>query len=423
MAGENTVSTTEGLLKKIHAAGLENLVPQNVSVAKDLGFIAEEYREGDVFAQPVILTREHGYTLSEAGGGGGAFTLNAAVAAQLKEARIQGAEFVLRTVTAYSLLAKAMNGGKRAYKRAIDLVVQNMVETAHWVREFELLYGAGGGASGLSNLGVVESNDDAGDFIVVTKASWAPGIWAGAENMFIDIWDDDYSPQRNAAGTIKVSAVDIENRKLTMVGTEAEMDTIVADDVIHVRGGVANEMNSIDAVLRNTGSLNNIDASVYSLWKASTHSVASAALIFAEVLRGLNKPISRGLQEKVNLYVSIFTWSDLMNDLAALRRYTSDEGELSLGAQSLMYQGANGPIDVKPHTMIKGGEAMALPPRHWERVGPTDLTFKLPGTADNFAKEAHDAAGVELRCWWAQAPFCKKPAQSLKYTNIVNSSS
>ncbi len=387
-----------------------------------MSFIAEADREGDVFAQPVILTREHGYTLAAAGGGGGAFTLNAQVAAQLKEAQVQGAEFVLRTVSAYSFLAKAMNGGSRSYGRAITLVVKNMVETAHWVREFELLYGSG--TTGLSNIGAILSNDGAATpALVLTVASWAPGIWAGAENMYVDCYDDDYNPKRNIANTMKVTGVDIDTRTLTITGTESETDTIVADDVLHVRGGYQNEMAGVNAIVTNTGTLNGISAATYSMWKGSSYSVGSAALTFVEVLKGLNKAIARGLMSKVNLYVSVFTWSDLMNDLAALRRFTESSGKLEQGANELVFQGASGAIVIKPHTMVKAGEAFALCMDHWERVGPTDLTFKLPGTAENFAKEAADAAGVELRCYWSQAPFCTHPAKQVKYTSITNSQS
>jgi hypothetical protein len=189
-----------------------------------------------------------------------------------------------------------------------------------------------------------------------------------------------------------------------------------------VRGGYQNEMAGIDAIVTNTGSLNNIDAAAYSMWKGSSHSVG-AAITFAEIMKGMNKPVARGLMSPVNLYCSIYSWSDMMNDLAALRRYTEDKGTLELGANELVFQGANGAIKVKPHTMVKGGEAFALCMDHWERVGPTDLTFKLPGTNENFASEAKDIAGLEFRNMWIQAPFCSHPAKQLKYTGIVNSSS
>jgi len=52
------------------------------------------------------------------------------------------------------------------------------------------------------NLGAVESSDF--DMVIIEKSQWAPGIWAGAEGMVIELSGAEYT----------VNNVDLEDRKI-----------------------------------------------------------------------------------------------------------------------------------------------------------------------------------------------------------------
>lgn len=422
----NTVAQMDGLFKEIYAPDVEKLYSELGYLAKSIRFVDDEAREGNKYHQPVVLARAQGYTLSAAGGT--AFALNAVQAATSKDAQVNGAEFVLREAVSYAAASRALkqegSGRKRAFVKATQYVLENMMETSSFVRELELLYGGGTGTAS-QGIGTVNSRtDDSGtsQTFDVTLATWADGIWAGMENAFVDVYDTTMVTKRNTSGTMQVTAVDLDSRAITFLGTEAEMDNIVATDKIVVRGAKGNEMIGLQTLGANTGTIWNISAATYGLWKATTYSANNGSLTFTKMLKALNAPSARGLEDEYCFWVSTATWTDMMNDLAALRRYSDHaKGSLSQGANGLVFEGQSGRINIKAHPMLKGGIALGYAPHYAQRVGSTDITFQLPGGRENFFKELNDNAGFEMRCYWNQALFIRRPATVSYITNIVNS--
>jgi len=73
------------------------------------------------------------------------------------------------------------------------------------------------------------------------------------------------------------------------------------------------------------------------------------------------------------------------------------------------------------HSIIKEGEAMAIPMARVRRLGAVDITFKTPGMGDDeFFLHLADAAGFELRCYTDQHIFLETPAKAVRYYGIVN---
>lgn len=424
----NSVPQLDGIFKEVYANTLDTLYPDMTEIADSLDFVTDEAREGNKYHQPVVLAREQGWTLS--GAGGTAFTLNASEAATSKDAQINGAEFVLRATISYGAASRALkeqNKGRRnrAFVKATSYVLENMLETASWVREMELVYGGGTGTDspGIGTINARTNDSGTTQTFSITDATWADGIWAGFENGFVDIYPDDMSAKRNTNGTIKVSAVNLDDKQITFVGTEAEMDTIAATDKVVLRGAKGNEMIGIETAIANSGTLWNIDASTYALWKASTSNASSGSLTFTKMLRAMNSPASRGLKSPFCWWVSNATWTDMMNDLSALRRYAdSAKGDIEQGGSGLKFYGQTGELSIKPHPIIKNGSAFGYAPRYCNRVGSTDIAFQLPGQDNkNFFRELNDKAGYELRCYFNQAFFCRRMATMARITNIVNS--
>lgn len=420
---DTTVAKMEGLFRHVYADKLEKLIPDGVLIGKDIPFVQESAREGNVYHQPVQVSREHGWTYDASGGT--AFTLNAAESAETKDAQINGTEFVLRSTIPYASAARALKESgaaqKRAFVKATAYVLENMQDSAVYAREMSLIYG--GGTAGAAGVGTINSRtNDSGtsQTFDLTEGTWADGIWAGMENAYCDVYSSAWS-KRNAAGTMQITAVDLDNRRLTFSGTEAEMDNIVATDYVVFRGAHTKEMAGIYKMLTNTGTIWNIAAGTYGLWKASTTSAASGALQFEKVLRALNKPVGRGLKSEVCAYVSVGGWTDMLNDLSALRRYAEKAGgKLAQGADSLEFHGQNGVIKIKPHILLWAGIALILPPKYCVRVGATDITYRLPGGSENFMVELQDKAGWQMRNYFNQAWFCRKPSNCALINNIVN---
>jgi len=92
---------------------------------------------------------------------------------------------------------------------------------------------------------------------------------------------------------------------------------------------------------------------------------------------------------------------------------------MTMGSESIRYYGQTGELEIKPHILIKDGDSFALPVDDCMRVGATDTTFEMPDGQGKIFRHLEDKAGLEIRCYWLQAFFTKRPAFCVKYSGIV----
>jgi len=93
-------------------------------------------------------------------------------------AKIQSYAIYLASQLAYAAAARAASQGKAAFKSAYAAVLSNMKFSHMYRLECSLLYGRSG-------LGVVSSNT--AGVLVLTQASFAPGIWgAGLKGSILE---------------------------------------------------------------------------------------------------------------------------------------------------------------------------------------------------------------------------------------------
>lgn len=398
--------TLNGLFKEAYADKLENLIPEGLKLYKMIDFLPKEKQPGNLYHQPVILGHEHGVTFASSDDD--AFNLNAPVAGQIKDAQVRGNPVVLRSVLGYTAASRAAQGGAKAFMDATKFLVANMLRSITKKLEIELLYGQMGYASVASVSGAV---------MTITTAEWAPGIWAGAEQMPIEI--------RDAAGTTvrgqaTVASVDLVARTVTVDLMPAG---VAGTDVIWHKGAYGNEFAGVHKILTNSGTLFNISASAYSLWSGNTYSAMSASLSIAKIERAIALAVAKGLDSDVVVMVNPKTWADLLSEQTALRRfdssYKSDMTEV--GSKSIKFYGQNGMISIEPSIYCKEGYAYVLAIQEFARVGSTDVTFKRPGMEGNFFRELENSAGVELRCFSDMALFCSAPGKQVLISAITNS--
>jgi hypothetical protein len=403
VAQANTMATLNGLFKERYADKIERLIPDGAKLMKEIPFISRDKQPGNFYHQPVVLGLEHGVTF--AADADGAFALNNAVPGQIKDATVRGFQLVLRSILSYSAAARAMGPGERAFEDATKFLVGNMLASVTKKLEIELLYGQ----VGYAVIASIASN-----VISIADTDWAPGIWAGAEQMPIDIYSSNLLTFR---GTATVTAVSLENKTITINATPAGT---VATDVIYHFGAQGKEFAGVHAILNNNTALFGIDASVYNLWKGSQFDASIASvpqlMSFAIVESAIEKGIEKGLDRDVTVMVNPAQWNALLTEQAAKRLYDSSysDAELENGAKVLKFHGQNGIINLVPSIYVKGGFAYVMCMEDWVRVGSTDVTFKRPGQAgDNFFRDLENAAGYELRCYTDQALFCAKPGRSV----------
>jgi hypothetical protein len=400
----NNLTSLNGLFKEVYADKLENLIPDGVKLLKTIPFVAKDKQNGSFYHQPVVLGLEHGVTFST---GGDAFTLNAAIAGQIKDAQVQGTQLVLRSILSYTAAARSVGGGVKAFEDATKFLVGNMLRSMARKLEIELFYGQ----MGYATISVV-----AGTLLTITPSEWAPGIWTGAENMPLEIRSADDSTSR---GTANVVSVDMTAQTVTV---DSLPGGTVATDVIWHFGAHGNEFAGIHKILSNTGTLFNISAASFTLWKGNTYPCGSAALSFSKITSGAALAVEKGLDSELTVYVNPRTWSNILQDQAALRRYDGsyDKSEVENGNESIKFYSQNGVIEIVPSIFVKQGYAFGLPIDELMRCGSTDITFRRPGHGEEFFRDLETAAGYELRAYTDQALFMSAPGKGVLFNGIVN---
>jgi len=401
----NTLDTLNGLFKEVYAKDLEELIPDGVKLLNRIPFAKRDAQLGNFYHQPVVLGHEHGVTFAQSGED--AFNLNAPVAGKIKDATVRGTQLVLRSVIGYASAARSAEGGAKAFKQATKFLVGNMLRSVTKKLEIELLYGDQGYAA----IGGV-----AGTTLTISAAEWAPGIWAGAEDMPIEI--------RNAAGTVSrgettVASVDFDAQTVDMASSLAG---VVATDVIWHKGAYGNEFAGLHKIITNTGTLFGINATEFTLWRGNEFTAGSAALSFNKLQDAIARAVEKGLDTDVLVVVNPRTWADLLNDQAALRQYDSSysSGQMENGSKTIKFHGQNGMIEIVPSIYCKQGFSYVISLDEMVRIGSTDVTFRRPGKGDEFFRDLENSAGYELRAYTDQALFCHAPGRNVLIKDIVN---
>lgn len=422
-----TVSDLSGLFKEVYGDSVVNLIPESSIITKKVSFVSKEQQNGNLYHQPVIVQGEHGVTY--AGPLSGAFALNDSITMKTQDAQVAGSQMVLRSQMDYESAARAVAGGKRAFRSATELQVENMLESIGKRLEIGLLYGQ-------TDLGTVDTSANASatsTVLTLTVASWADGIWSGMENAKISLFKTSDGSLLNANAALVISAVSTTNRTLTVTGNSTDISAIdthlsSGDAAVNFYGArtastTYAEAVGFDKILTNSGTLFNINASTYDLWRSNSYSAASAALTFGKLQSAVAVAVGRGLSEDVEVFVNPKTWANLNTDQAALRMYDSsyNMNEGRAGNKELVFVGQNGLMHVISHPFVKQGEAFVVPCKRAKRIGATDITFNTPGVGGEIFRQLDGYAGFEFRCYSNQALILETPAKAVKVTGIVNS--
>ncbi len=401
-----TIGTLNGLFKETYADKLKELIPDGVKLLNRIHFIAKEKMPGNLYHQPVILGLEHGVTFASSDED--AFNLQAPIAGSIKDAQVKGNPAVLRSVLGYVAASRSISS-QQAFEQGTKFLVANMLRSMTKKIEIELLYG---------QIGYATVAAVAGTLITITTSEWAPGIWAGAEQMPIEIRSANGATSR---GNFTVTAVSMLNQTIT---TDASPTTAVAGDVIWHKGAYGNEFAGIHYILTLTaGTLFNINVSAYNLFVGNQFDCQSGPLSFSKMNLAAARAVEKGLDSMLYCVVNPRTWANLLSDQAALRRYDQSysEKELDQGSRSIRFYAQNGELEIDPSIYVKQGYSYMLALDDWYRVGSSDITFRRPGHGDEFFRDLENAAGYELRVYTDQAVFCCAPGHSVIAINIVNS--
>lgn len=400
----NDLDTLNGYFKTVYGE-IQDVRPDHVKLCKLIKFVKPNKRTGLVYKQPVVLSYEHG--VSYGGSTGAAFDYNPPISGITDEADIKGCEMVLRGKISVAAVSRSEAGDAAAFGKASKHVVQNLLTSSFKKLENQLWYGQ----QGLATVASVSGN-----IITITTAEWAPGIWAGAENMKLSIYDTTGATLR---GHCSISSVNIANRTLTV---DAAPAGLVSTDVIFEYGAKGKEFLGVHKMLATTsGDVFGIPTGTYSLWSGNTFSAGNAALSFAKISDGIALSVAKGLEGKVSLFVNPKTWADLLSEQTAQRVF--HEGgmvEYSNGAESIKFYSQNGIIEIISSTYVKEGYAYALDLESFKRVGSCDITFDMPGFEGKYLQKLENSNAYQLLTYCDVALFCDALGRNLYFSNIVN---
>lgn len=425
MAAENTTTTMVGYFKEIYGEDVLTLAPNSRKLAKKIPF-GDGTMVGGKYHQPVDLQMEHGLTAAAANAG--VVDLEQPTAGQMADAQVEGAQLFARAQVDYETIYRAMEAGKKAFGDSVKHIVKRLTIAASKDLEIQLIHGRRG-------LGYVstKTGSTASRVYTMADAGWSTGIWAGMKGANLDVWKADYSAKINTNAAVVVASVDLDLKTVSVTGNATDL-TNIDTEIGAPTGGLLNahlfrrthspttELAGIDAIVRNATTLFNIDASTNELWKGINHGVGSGSLTMAQVLKGLAKAASRGLEDDCIVLVSPTTYESMNTDQAALRRYGMKESKAESGFGGIVYEGQTGLVEIVPHIYQKDGMAHAVNPKELKRIGATDLTFITRGSSgkSELVRELSDKGGSEMRCYSNQALFIEFPAHAIVFDAIVN---
>lgn len=415
-----TTTDLSGLFKEVYGDSVVSLVPETALFVKEIPFVTREKQLGNKYHQPVIVQMEHGVTYAAADAG--AFSLNNAISMKTQDAQVQGAQMVLRSTLDYESAARAA-GSKSAFADATQLQVENMLQSLTKRLELSLIYG--GNATGLGVVDDTTNVSATSTTLVFTAASWAAGIWAGTENAQLDIFKVADNAKVNANAALVITSIDTTARTITVTGNSADITAIdtysPTDMYVRFYGASGAEMAGLDKIVTNTGSLFNIDASVYNLWKGSSYAVGGA-ISFSALQAAVAVAVERGgLDEDVIVYLNPKKWGVLLNDQAALRKYDSSYTAATVenGSKTITFHSQNGTLKIVAHPYVKEGEGFMVPTKRVKRIGAQDISFDIPGSkSGEIFLQLQNSAGFEYRLYSNQAIVCETPAKMVKLTGI-----
>lgn len=418
------LSEAEGLTKRVYGK-INDVRPEGVKFVNRVKF-SEGNRIGDSFNEPVLLTHEHGFTYS-ADTDGAVIDLNGAESAESQNASLKGTEIILQAQNSYKLYTSMLKQGEAAFTKWQTLRMSNMKMSMLKRLEIDMLYGSSDGGIGIPSA----QTDDSGttQTYSITLASYAPGIWAGLKGAKIDAYDTSGALSKiNSNDDITITSITPAKGStlatVTLTGNETDLDGIASalpDVSFFFKGSQGEQCTGLVQQVTNTGTLHGINGANYELWQGNDVSAGSAALTWELVGDAIGNAVGRGLDQDVVLQVSIPTWSNLNNNLAALRMLDSSysEGKTKYGSKSIEFHFINGTITVEPSIFQKYGEAMWYVPSEIKRIGSTDVTFSLD-TEGNILFHLEGKNAVEMRAYSDQNLLVRKPAIMGRISSIAN---
>lgn len=416
MAATDSYSTASALLKEQYVEDIAYVIPESDRISRD--FPIKTMRGfGDKIVQPVEVQAAQGMTFG--GSDSDAYAINTPIAASYVEASIKPSSFAQNGQIAQDLLDRLQSGGRASFISGVGQKIKSLTDQASYGKEMSLMHG--GNSIGTFSARVTDSGTT--QIYSITAATFMPAALLRLVGGHIDVY---YSTTKvNATGTITLSAVDIPNKRVTLVGTESELDdintNIASSPAIWFEGAYGNSMSGLFYIAGSTSStIHGLSQSTYSNWQSNTVAMGSTMLSYDAIYEAVATLMNRGCMTDLSLYCAPKTAKDLKSQIAQKQDVSNGTIRFDAKANTLGFD--NQDVVIKPHLYCKPGEAALVSPKSIERVGFDTEFVDLGGGTKSYVMPMQNYNGAFFRVHWNQALFVRNPAHTLKFTGIVNMS-
>lgn len=421
------LSALNGDFKQAYQDKIKDLVPNYAYILRNTSVEKGMKQLGDKFNAPVKVQSGQGYTYNT---DGSAFALNAAISLQMENALVPAFSLIRRDNISYTAISRS--AAKNSFGKAVDITLNDMTEGAGFRLECTYLHGT----QGLGQTASSANQTTTQTKVTLTAATWATGIWAsslGAQVQFYKV-SNNALVSSAADSVFQVVGVDFTNFILTINGTTtgiSALDTAIGAGTCNIafNGAFGALFTSpvegvgLMAIASNLGTLFSVNSITWPLWQGNTYDAGSAPLSFGKLQKAITLPGDKGLMgEECTVLVPLTTFSDLLTEQAAARRYGDVKGKkMDNGADALEFYSPSGTMTIVPHPLVKRGQALVYPTDSITRIGSSELTFQLPGTStDSYLQvPLGDFAGYQVRIWADNTVFAETPSHMCYITNIV----
>lgn len=173
MAGTNTTDLN-GLFKQAYAADIQNLIPDESLLTREIKFQGRDYLLGNQYNQPVIVRSEQGFTYSRPNNG--TFSLNPASSMKTQNAIVDGYIILEQSGISYEAVARSDN--VNSFRNAVDLVMGDAMESFGRRLEIGLIYG-----QSATGIGAIATSRAAGIAVTASVttagAGYTNGVYSG----------------------------------------------------------------------------------------------------------------------------------------------------------------------------------------------------------------------------------------------------
>jgi hypothetical protein len=396
----NTPTTIASRLKEVYPEGITQLVPSsNVLVGGKLKF-RKDLVQGELVRFDVQLAGEQGFSM-----GSGEVTLLGAIAQTSAKCEVTGYSIILQTNVSYDAISRAKTS-KQSFAQFNNSKYIPSAESFRTRQEIIAMYGRQG-------LGTLSGNA-AGQVLTISAGTWCSALLLTLKGATIEAWTAVAGSGSQHDGDLTVGAMSIANKTVTVVGT---CSALVTGDILFLKHQRSAGPYGLMDIAVNATTLYNIDAATYELWKANAYDVGTSAITLGKISLASAMAADKGCAEKLCCLVPNKAFQSMVNDQSSLREYGAsyNPAKFENGAESIVFHGATGAIEVLPYMFIKEGEALMFPERYSYLIGSEEMTNQIGQSGDIYF-DLESTSSKQMRFFSDWTVFCEKPGYMVRMT-------